>query len=42
MEITDALAEGLLRTVMRNAEILVKDPKNYDARAEIIFVRLAQ
>ena len=28
MEITDALAEGLLRTVMRNAEILVKDPKN--------------
>ena len=37
MEITDALAEGLLRTVMRNAEILVKDPKNYDARAEIMW-----
>ncbi len=36
MEITDALAEGLLRTVMRNAEILVKDPKNYDARAVIM------
>ena len=37
MEITDALAEGLLRSVMRNAEILVKDPQNYDARAEIMW-----
>ena len=37
MEITDALAEGLLRTVMKNAEILVKDPRNYDARAEIMW-----
>ena len=37
MEITDALAEGLLRTVMKNAEILAKDPKNYDARAEIMW-----
>ena len=37
MEITDALAEGLLRTVMANAEILVKDPKNYDARAEVMW-----
>ena len=37
MEITDAIAEGLLRTVMVNAEILVKDPKNYDARAEVMW-----
>ena len=37
MQITDALAEGLLRTVMRNAEILVRDPQNYDARAEIMW-----
>ena len=37
MEITDAIAEGLLRTVMNNAEILVKDPKNYDARAEVMW-----
>ena len=37
MEITDALAEGLLKTVMKNAKILVKDPKNYDARAEIMW-----
>ncbi len=37
MELTDALAEGLLRTVMRCAEILVKDPGNYDARAEVMW-----
>lgn len=37
MEITDSLAEGLLRTVMNNARILVKDPKNYDARAEVMW-----
>ena len=37
MEITDALAEGLLRTVKVNAEILVRDPKNYEARAEVMW-----
>lgn len=37
MEITDSMAEALLRTVMANAEILVKDPKNYDARAEVMW-----
>ncbi|MBR3015994.1 MAG: iron-containing alcohol dehydrogenase [Clostridia bacterium] len=37
MEITDALAEGLLRTVMTNAEILVRDPQDYDARAEVMW-----
>lgn len=37
MEITDALAEGLLRTVKRNALILRDDPKNYDARAEVMW-----
>ncbi len=37
MEITDSMAEGLLRTVMVNAEILVKDPKNYEARAEVFW-----
>jgi len=36
MEITDSIAEGLLRTVMNNAKILVKDPKNYEARAELM------
>ena len=37
MEITDALAEGLLRTVKKNAIILRDDPKNYDARAEVMW-----
>ena len=37
MELTDALAEGLLRTVIKNAELLVKDPKNYGARAEVMW-----
>ena len=37
MELTDAIAEGLLRTVMRNALILKEDPQNYDARAEIMW-----
>ena len=37
MEITDALAEGLLRTVKRNAVILRDDPKNYEARAEVMW-----
>ena len=37
MELTDQLAEGLLRTVMKNAEILLQDPKNYDARAEVMW-----
>ena len=37
MEITDSLAEGLLRTVMNNAKILAKDPQNYDARAEVMW-----
>jgi len=37
MEITDSLAEGLLRTVMHNAQILHKDPSNYEARAEIMW-----
>ena len=31
MEITDSIAEGLMRTVIENARILVRDPKNYDA-----------
>ncbi len=37
MEITDALAEALLRTVKKNALILCDDPKNYDARAEVMW-----
>ncbi len=37
MQITDAIAEGLLRTVMKNANILRLNPKSYDARAEIMW-----
>ena len=37
MELTDAMAEGLLRTVMKDAVILRDDPKNYDARAEVMW-----
>lgn len=36
-ELTDSIAEALLRTVMNNAVILKKDPVNYDARAEIMW-----
>ena len=37
MELTDSMAEALLRTVKENAKILVRDPKNYDARAEVMW-----
>ncbi|MEE3312553.1 MAG: iron-containing alcohol dehydrogenase [Treponema sp.] len=37
MELTDSMAEALLRTVKENARILVRDPKNYDARAEVMW-----
>ena len=33
MELTDGIAEALMKTVMKNAVILRDDPKNYDARA---------
>lgn len=37
MELTDSMAEALLRTVKANALILARDPKNYDARAEVMW-----
>ena len=37
MDLTDSMAEALLRTVKENAKILVRDPKNYDARAEVMW-----
>ncbi|MBE5808390.1 MAG: iron-containing alcohol dehydrogenase [Clostridiales bacterium] len=37
MEITDEIAEGLLRTVMKHAQILHEDPANYDSRAEVMW-----
>lgn len=37
LEITDTIAEGLLRTVMKNAEILHSNPQSYNARAEVMW-----
>ena len=37
VELTDRLSEGLLVTVMENALKLKKDPRDYDARAEIMW-----
>ena len=37
MHITDSIAEGLMRTVIENAKILVNDSQNYNARAEIMW-----
>jgi alcohol dehydrogenase YqhD (iron-dependent ADH family) len=37
MEVTDSISEGLMRTVIRNAKILMKEPQSYNARAEIMW-----
>lgn len=37
LQLTDEIAEGLLRTVMKNALILKEDPYNYQARAEVMW-----
>lgn len=37
MELTDNIAEALLRTVLKYAKILRDNPENYDARAEIMW-----
>jgi len=37
LKLTDSIAEGLMRTVMTQAPILVKDPQNYEARAEVMW-----
>ena len=36
-DLTDELAEGLLRTVIKNGERVIKDPSDYDAMAEIFW-----
>ncbi|MDO4338948.1 MAG: iron-containing alcohol dehydrogenase [Eubacteriales bacterium] len=37
MELTDSISESLMQTVIYNARILMKDPLNYDARAEVMW-----
>lgn len=37
MDITDRIAEGLMRTVISKADILMRDPADYEARAEVMW-----
>ena len=37
MEITDTIAEALMRTVIKYSYVLENDPSNYEARAEIMW-----
>ncbi|MCL2816743.1 MAG: iron-containing alcohol dehydrogenase [Oscillospiraceae bacterium] len=36
-EFTDAIAAGLLRTVIKNGPVILADPENYDAASEIMW-----
>lgn len=36
-DVTDELCEGVLRTMVKNIPIVMKDPKNYAARSEIMW-----
>ena len=37
MQMTDGIAEALIRVAIDNGRILMKEPENYDARAEIMW-----
>ena len=37
MDITDGFAESLMRTVMKHTRILMKEPNNYESRAEVMW-----
>ena len=37
MELTDGISEHLIRTVMKNAQILMDHPDDYNARAEVMW-----
>ena len=37
MDLTDRLSEGLMRTVIYHARLLMKEPKSYESRAEIMW-----
>lgn len=37
MDLTDGIAEALIKTTMKSAEILHTDPENYNARAEVMW-----
>jgi len=35
--LTDGIGEALMKTVIQSAKVLIKDPKNYNARAEVMW-----
>lgn len=37
MDLTDSIAEALMRTVIKYARVLAREPQNYEARAEIMW-----
>lgn len=37
MEMTDGISEALMRTVLKNSKILKDEPRNYEARAEVMW-----
>ncbi|MDL2323293.1 iron-containing alcohol dehydrogenase [Bacteroidales bacterium OttesenSCG-928-A17] len=37
VEVTDRMCEGLLQAIVKEARIVMKDPKNYDARANLMW-----
>lgn len=37
LELIDEISESIFRVVMKNAEVLLTDPKNYNARAEVLW-----
>ncbi len=37
VDLIDAMSEGLLKTVIKSGKIVVNDPENYDARAELMW-----
>jgi alcohol dehydrogenase YqhD (iron-dependent ADH family) len=37
VELTDRLCEGVMKTIINNAPIVLAEPKNYDARSEIMW-----
>lgn len=36
-QVTDELSEGIIRTVIDSADVLIDDPQNYDARANLVW-----
>lgn len=39
-EFTDRLCEGVMKSIIVNAKILLKDPSNYDARADLMWTSI--